>query len=78
MSKNLPKAVRLALLRDGIAEFSLNAVDDEMTYEYEHAIEGIRNISDRIEDALAFLSFSSQGLRPEAPWLCQQGLLVGY
>lgn len=78
MSKKLPKAVRLALIHDGIAEGKLDFVDDEMEYEYEHAIQGIRNISDRIEDALAFLSFSSLGFRPEAPWHNQQGLCEGY
>jgi hypothetical protein len=78
MSKKLPKAVRLALIHDGVAEGKLDYVEDEMTYEYEHAIQAIHNVSDRIEDALAFLSFSSLGFRPEAPWQNQQGLMAGY
>jgi hypothetical protein len=41
MSNKLPKAVRLALIHDGIAEGKLDFVDDEMTYEYEQAITGL-------------------------------------
>jgi hypothetical protein len=78
MSKNLPKAVRLALIHDGIAEDSLNAVDEGMAHEYEFALQNFRDISERIEDALAFLSFSSMGIRCEAPWHNQQGLCDGY
>lgn len=78
MSKKLPKAIRIALASEGIADEAINAVDEEMTYEYENAISSIRNISDRIEDALAFLSFSSDGIPCEAQWHNQQGLLAGY
>jgi hypothetical protein len=77
--RNLPKAVRIALAHDHMVPHEIAEVmADEMQHEYAGAIRRLNDLSERIDDALAFFSLSSDGIRAEAPWHNQPGLCEGY
>jgi hypothetical protein len=77
--RKVPLAVRIAYLRDHTVPHDVAEVlADEMKHEYAGAIERIHTLSERIDDALAFLSFSSEGIACETPRYNQPGLCDGY
>lgn len=79
MSKSLPLAVRIALAREKqIPHDVAEILEDEMKHEYAGTIRSALNLSERIDDALAFLSFESTEMECEAWWQNQPSVYGGY